>query len=194
MRRHVAVEEEFEKARAEVEARYQADLMEYEQLGTSDFRVLDSLRRTGSPVLTPIEANADRDRLIEKAEDKRRFAHAALDVDAHLAVVKSRRSNDSAFTHAPERASFDSESFADQVVKAIDRHTRDRPSKYGPRVTAVPREVRSKLAELRISGASVAEIIRQTGLGTRVVRRLVKEIDGVVELVRLDRASDQPVA
>ena len=60
-------------------------------------------------------------------------------------------------------------------------------SKRGVKPQDVARETKRRLAELRIAGASVAEIQRDTGLTKTVATRLAGEVDAALAAIKAGR-------
>jgi hypothetical protein len=80
-------------------------------------------------------------------------------------------------------------SLARQIVTEIDaRKARgEEADKPGPRPTEVSPSKRRRVAELRIEGATAADIMRDTGLSKTVATRLVRGVDEALGRTRSGR-------
>ena len=81
----------------------------------------------------------------------------------------------------------DVDEIARRVVELLADRKKREPLKPGPKPIDPSRGTKQKIAQLRIEGASNAEIERQTKLGKHVVARLVREIDEVLGPLRAGR-------
>jgi hypothetical protein len=84
----------------------------------------------------------------------------------------------------------DTAALAAEVVEAIKRQARGsprEPAKRGVKETEVPDELRRQLAQLRIEGAGVAEITRETKLSKWIAARLVDDVDDALRKIRAGR-------
>jgi hypothetical protein len=84
----------------------------------------------------------------------------------------------------------DTAALAAEVVEAIKRQARGsprKPAKRGVKETEVSDELRRQLAQLRIEGAGVAEITRETKLSKWIATRLVDDVDDALREIRAGR-------
>jgi hypothetical protein len=80
------------------------------------------------------------------------------------------------------------ESLVKQVLDSLERkHASETKERPGVKPTKVSDAHRKKVAELRINGKSVAEIMRQTGLSKTIATRLVGDVDAVLGQIRSGR-------
>jgi hypothetical protein len=75
----------------------------------------------------------------------------------------------------------------EQVIALLAREQHPAKGAPGPKPKDPPARTKRRIAELRITGARVAEIMRDTGLSKTVATRLVRDVDAALGAIRAGR-------
>jgi hypothetical protein len=139
---------------------------------------LGLLAGAGRRPMTAAEADRRQAALLREAREEYLLELQALDLELRL-----RAGGAEALSRADVR------SLARQVVTELDKRRSgdDDSSKRGPKPINVRSSTRRRVAELRIVGMPVAEIMRQTELSKTVATRLARDVDDALGRIRSGR-------
>jgi hypothetical protein len=132
----------------------------------------------GPRPMTPAEADAKQADLLREAREEYLLELRELDLKTRL-----RTGGAGGLSRSEVR------SLAGQVVTELDKRRSgdDESSKRGPKRIEVSSSTKRHVAELRIAGTSVAEIMRQARLIKTVATRLVRDLDDALGRIRSGR-------